>query len=104
VNQILREVISDALVRLSDLDDRLGFLTVTEVTTSPDMRHAQVYLDTMSDDVRNALDELRVQIQAMVNSQTHMKRTPKLSFLADPVIHSAESIDEILRRSQHDDD
>jgi len=99
----LREVISDALVRLSDLDDRLGFLTVTDVTTTPDMRNAQVYLDTMTPDVRDALDELRVQIQAMVNSQTHMKRTPKLSFMVDPVVHSAESIEEILRRQRHDD-
>ena len=49
VNQILREVISDELVRISDIDERLGFLTVTGVETSPDLRHAKVYLDSVSD-------------------------------------------------------
>jgi ribosome-binding factor A len=89
-------------MRLSDLDDRLGFLTVTDVTTTPDMRNATVYLDSMTSEVRDALDELRGQIQGAVNAQTHLKRTPKLSFMVDPVVHSAESIEEILRHQRDD--
>ena len=48
VNQILREVISDELLRISDVDERLGLLTVTGVETTPDMRQAMVYLDSLT--------------------------------------------------------
>ena len=104
VNQILREVISDELVRISDVDERLGFLTVTGVETSPDLRHAKVYLDSVPDEAKEALEERRAQIQASVNAQTRLKRTPKLAFMVDPAIASAEAIDELLRRQRHDDE
>ncbi len=104
VNQILREVISDELVRISDVDDRLGFLTVTGVQTSPDMRQAMVYFDSLSDGVRVALEELRGQIQGAVNAQTRLKRTPKLSFMADPAVASGTAVEELLRRQHHDDE
>jgi ribosome-binding factor A len=104
VNQILREVISDELVRISDIDERLGFLTVTGVETTPDLRQAMVYLDSVSDLAKEALEEHRVQIQASVNAQTRLKRTPKLSFMADPAIASAEAVEELLRRQRHDDE
>ena len=65
VNQILREVISDELVRISDVDERLGLLTVTGVETSPDMRHAMVYLDSSRTEAKDALEERRGQIQGV---------------------------------------
>ncbi|MFZ1062948.1 MAG: 30S ribosome-binding factor RbfA [Acidimicrobiales bacterium] len=104
VNQILREVISDELLRISDVDERLGLLTVTGVETTPDMRHATVYLDSLGEDARLALEERRVQIQGAVNAQTRLKRTPKLSFVADPAVASGTTVEEILRRQRHDDE
>jgi ribosome-binding factor A len=104
VNQILREVISDELVRLADLDDRLGLLTVTGVQTTPDMRHAMVYLDSLEPVAAEALNERRAQIQGSVNAQTRLKRTPKLSFMADPAIASGNAVEDVLRRLHHDDD
>lgn len=103
VNEILREVISDVIVRLSDLDDRIGLLTVTGVETSPDMRNALIYFDSLSDDARAALDEHRASIQSSVNVQTRLKRTPKLSFRADPAVASGEAVEELLRRRHNDD-
>ena len=41
VNEILREVIAEAVTRLKD--PRVGFVTITAVDTSPDLRHAAVY-------------------------------------------------------------
>ncbi len=104
VNQILREVISDELVRISDVDERLGLLTVTGVETSPDMRHALVYFDSLSEGAKAALEERRVQIQGAVNVQTRLKRTPKLSFKADPAVASGEAVEELLRRRRDDDE
>ncbi|MGC1237947.1 MAG: 30S ribosome-binding factor RbfA [Acidimicrobiales bacterium] len=104
VNQILREVISDELVRISDIDERLGFLTVTGIDTSPDLRHAMVYLHSLSDEAKEALEERRAQIQASVNVQTRLKRTPKLAFMADPAVASGTAVEEALRRQHHDDE
>ncbi len=104
VNQILREVISEELVRLSDIDERLGLLTVTGVATSPDMRQAMVYFDSLDPRVAEALEERRAQIQGSVNAQTRLKRTPKLSFMADPAIASGNAVENVLRRQHHDDE
>jgi ribosome-binding factor A len=103
VNQILREVISDELLRITDVDERFGLLTVTGVETTPDLRQAMVFLDSLSDEARSALEERRAQIQAAVNAQTRLKRTPKLSFMADPAVASGNAIEDILRRQRHDD-
>ena len=104
VNQILREIISDELVRISDVDERLGLLTVTGVDTTSDLSQALVFFDSLSPEALAALEERRGQIQASVNAQTRLKRTPKLTFLADPAIASGSAIEEILRRQSHDDD
>ena len=104
VNQILREVISDELMRLSDIDERLGLLTVTGVETTSDMRQAMVYLDSLDPAVGEALEERRALIQGSLNAQTRLKRTPKLSFMADPAIANGNAVENVLRRQHHDDD
>jgi ribosome-binding factor A len=104
VNQILREVISDELVRISDVDERLGLLTVTGVDTTPDLRQAMVFFDSLSEEAKAALEERRGQIQGAVNVQTRMKRTPKLSFMADPAVASGSAVEELLRRQHNVDD
>jgi ribosome-binding factor A len=104
LNQILREVISDQVVRLSDLDDRLGLVTVTGVETSPDVRFAMVFLDSLTPEVKEVLEEYRAQIQSAVNAQTRLKRTPKLTFMADPAIASGSAVEDALRRLSHHDD
>jgi len=104
VNQILREVISDELTRISDVDDRIGILTVTGVQTTEDLRQATVFFDSLSADARVALEERRAQIQSAVNVQTRFKRTPKLTFMADPAVASGEAVEEIIRRQNHDNE
>ena len=103
VNQILREVISDELMRISDVDDRFGILTITGVDTTPDLRQAVVFFDSLDAEDRALLDERRAQLQSAVNTQTRLKRTPKLTFMADPAVASGEAVDEILRRRSHDE-
>ena len=102
VNEILREVISEELLRLEDFDERLGLITVTGVVVSPDLRQATVYLDSLRAEAREALEELRGDIQAAVNAQTRLKRTPIMTFRADPAIASGQAVEEILRRHRDD--
>ncbi|MHB8329856.1 MAG: 30S ribosome-binding factor RbfA [Acidimicrobiales bacterium] len=97
VNQVLREVVADALERMADVDDRLRLVTVTAVDTAPDLRHAVVYLSSLSDDTAEALDEQRAQLQRAIANQVRLKRTPQLDFAPDPGVAHGMRVEEILR-------
>jgi ribosome-binding factor A len=87
VNEVLREVIGSAIA--SELEDpRIGFVTVTSVDTSPDLRAARVYVSVLgSESEREAsLAGLRSShgvIQAKIAREMRIKRTPTLSFHYD---------------------
>jgi len=98
VNQVLREVVADALERLSDIDDRLRLITVTSVDTTPDLSRATVYLSSISDDAAEALADQRVSLQRQIGRQVRLKRTPLLDFAADPAVAHGLQVEEILRR------
>jgi ribosome-binding factor A len=53
VNEVLRQVLADALERFEELDERLGMLTITAVQTDPDLRHATVLFSSLSDEERS---------------------------------------------------
>jgi len=98
INELLREVLADALERLSDADDAVGLLTVTGVECSSDLRHAVVYLSSMTEAAAEVLDEHRLQLQSEIASQVRLKRTPRLSFAIDPAVVHGAMVDDALRR------
>jgi ribosome-binding factor A len=98
VDEAVREVLSDAIAK-DVLDPRVGFVTVTAVKTSADLRHARVYVSVLGDDRTRAdtLDGLRSAhgfLQGHVAAQLSLKHTPTLTFEYD------ESIDRGMRISQ----
>lgn len=97
VNEILREVLADALERMEDLDERLGLLTITAVECEPDLRHAVVFLSSLDDETATALSESRVRLQGAISSQVRLKRTPQLRFAADPAVQAGQRVEDILR-------
>jgi ribosome-binding factor A len=97
VNESLREVLADALKRLTDTDERLGMLTITAVECDPDLRHARVLFSSLDDNERTALTETRIRLQAVISQQVRLKRTPQLRFEADPAIAAGNRIEDILR-------
>ena len=98
VTRLLQEVLADELERLADADERLRLLTVTEVSSSSDLRHATVFLSSISEEASEALEERRAALQAAVGRQSRMKRTPILRFEPDPSVSHGSAIDEVLRR------
>ncbi len=84
VNQVLRQVLAEELERLADADERLRLVTVTEVDTSSDLRHATVYLSSLTDESTEALAERRTQLQRALGRQVRMKRTPQLAVRRGP--------------------
>jgi ribosome-binding factor A len=97
VNEALREVIGDELERFDD--EGLAMVTVTGVRVDPDLRHAQVWFDTLADsgEVGVALGRYRVRLQAAIARDLRLKRTPELTFAPDPAIAMGTRVEEILR-------
>jgi ribosome-binding factor A len=98
VNEVLREVLAEALERMSDTDERLSLVTVTGIETSPDLSRAVVYLGSLGESMAAALSEHRVELQRIVGSEVRMKRTPHLEFVADPAVAHGARVEEILRK------
>ena len=98
VNEVLREVVAGEIERLSDHDDRLLLVTVTAVESEPDLRHATVFVSSLSDTAREGLEQHRVRLQAAIGRQVRLKRTPQLAFREDPGVVEGERVEEILRR------
>ena len=103
INQVLREVVAEELERLADADDRLRLLTVTAVDTAPDLRHATVYLSSLSEDQTEALAARRAQLQRSLSRQTRLKRTPLLEFTVDPAIVAGGRVEDVLRKIREKD-
>jgi ribosome-binding factor A len=100
VDQALRAVLSDAIAK--DLKDpRIGFVTVTGVKTSPDLRHARVYVSVLGDERTRAatLEGLRSAhgfLQGVIASELTLKRTPSLVFEYDETVARADRISRLI--------
>lgn len=97
VNELVREVVAEEIERLADADDRLALVTVTAVTVDADLRRGKVLLSSLPPGADEALEEHRVRIQAAINRQARLKRTPQLSFSTDPAVESGTRVEAILR-------
>ena len=100
VNEAVREVVS-AHIAGDVKDPRIGFVTVTGVDTTPDLRHARVYVSVLGEetDRQAALDGLtsaRGFLQAQVGNELRMKRTPTLEFVHDPSIQHGMKIQRLI--------
>lgn len=100
VDEAVRAVLSETIAK--DLKDpRVGFVTVTAVKTSPDLRHARVYVSVLGDQpVRTAsLEGLRSAhgyLQARVARELTLKHTPTLTFEYDESVDRGMRITELL--------
>jgi ribosome-binding factor A len=100
VNEALREVVSDAIA--TELEDpRIGFVTVTAVETSPDLRSARVFVSVLGEPERRdeALAGLRSShgvVQSKIAREMRLKRTPTLSFHYDDSIERGDRVSRLL--------
>ena len=104
VDEAVREVLSDAIT--SELKDpRVGFVTVTAVSTSPDLRQARVFVSVLGDDAvrRRSLDGLESAhgyLQRRVAAELRLKNTPTLQFLYDDSADRGLRIAELLQEGE----
>jgi ribosome-binding factor A len=100
VDEAMREVLSDAVA--SDLKDpRIGFVTVTDVKTSPDLRHARVYVSVLGNQAEREATMAGLQsahgvLQRRVASELRLKNTPTLTFAYDDTAARAMRLQQLL--------
>ena len=106
VDEAVRQVIGDAVA--GDLKDpRVGFVTVTDVKTSADLRHARVYVSVLGEGGRPSEPDQREDtlaglrsahgyLQGCVASELRLKRTPTLEFVYDETTDRALRVDALI--------
>jgi ribosome-binding factor A len=99
VNEALREVLSEAIGALKD--PRIGFVTVTGVDTSPDLRQATVYVSVLGSERKRTATLAGLQsshgvLQQQVNRELHLKRTPQLTFQYDPTVERGVRLSRLI--------
>jgi ribosome-binding factor A len=106
VDQAIRHVIGDAVS--SELKDpRVGFVTVTDVKTSADLRHTRVYVSVLGEKGGPSAEEQRVAsieglrsahgfLQSRLASELRLKRTPTLEFVYDGTTDRALRVEQLL--------
>ena len=100
VGDQLRAEISDLIARQVH-DPGIGFLTITQVTVSPDLQVARVYYTTLGDerarrDTAKALGRATPFLRRQIGSRLRLKRVPSLEFFFDESIERGDRIERIL--------
>ena len=105
VSEELREILGEEIPKLKD--PRIGFVTVTGVTVTPDLRLARVYYTTMGDERERrasaaALRSARGHLRQVIGHQVRLRVLPDLRFEEDTTNESAERIEHLLRELHRD--
>jgi len=107
VNEAVRQVLSEAVAELKD--PRIGFVTVTGVETSTDLREARVFVSVLGSERRRdrTLEGLAAAhgvLQARLGRELRMKRTPQLAFEYDPTVERGVRMSQLIDELTPDDD
>lgn len=107
VNEAVRQVLSEAVGELKD--PRIGFVTVTGVQTSTDLRHARVYVSVFGPENKKqeslaGLEAAHGVLQARLGRELRMKRTPQLAFEYDQTVERGVRMTQLIDELAPDDE
>lgn len=96
VQQIVAEMLESRIK-----DPRLGFVTITDVRMTPDLREATIFYTVLGDDEQRlasgaALDSAKGLLRSEVGKGTGVKFTPSLTFVLDAVPETARHMEDLL--------
>ena len=99
VNEAVRQVLSEAVGELKD--PRIGFVTITGVETSADLRHARVFVSVLGSEAKRektltGLSAAHGVLQARLARELRMKRTPQLAFEYDPTVERGVRMTQLI--------
>jgi ribosome-binding factor A len=101
VAEEFREVLAEEIPRLKD--PRIGFVTVTRVDVSPDLRRATVFYTVLGENrdhraTRAGLQSARTHLRSELGHQVRLKFTPELDFEEDVGLAQVERVTELLKQ------
>lgn len=99
----IKEIVAGA-VEMRIKDPRLGFVTITDVRVTPDLREATVFYTVYGDEASRAasaaaLEAATGMLRSEVGRQTGVKFTPSLAFIPDAVPENAAHVEDLLRQA-----
>lgn len=106
VREAIKEVLAAQVEKLKD--PGVGFVTITDVTMSPDLRHAKAFYTVYGSDVeraatRDALRRATKHLRSAVAHEVRLRFAPTLEFAEDPVPERTQRIEQILADVHHQD-
>jgi ribosome-binding factor A len=101
VAEEFREILAEEIQRLKD--PRIGFVTVTGVSVTPDLRHARITYTVLGDEKQErataaGLRSASAHLRQALGRQVRLKTLPELEFRPDETIAAHERIEEIIER------
>ncbi|HXX57841.1 MAG TPA: 30S ribosome-binding factor RbfA [Thermodesulfovibrionales bacterium] len=100
VSDLLREEIADIIMRKVK-DPRLGFVTVTGVDITDDLKIAKVFVSILNEEEKETtmtiLNAAKSYIRSEVAKRVRMKFIPSLEFRIDESIERGDRIDRLLK-------
>lgn len=106
VAEAIRAVLADAVREVRD--PAVGFVTLTGVDLSPDLRSARVYVSRLGTGAEReaavtALNHAVAFLRGAVAARARLRFTPTLHFVADPTLERGSRVEEILRELHAED-
>ena len=108
IGDLIKREIGDIIER-GLKDPRIGFVTVTAVEISADLRHARIFFSVYGDEhvrekSRKGLESARFYIQGEIGRRLRLKYTPELSFQLDQSIAQGLRITKLIEKLQEESD
>ncbi len=114
VGEQLRHIIAETLQRgefYGEQSFQGAEITITEVQATPDLKNANVYVISHSqqniDSILEALNSEARQFQQDISKQSNLKFTPRIHFVFDKSFEKSQRIDSLLSNltyTTHDED
>lgn len=103
VGQQIQEVVAEMLTRGDLHDPRIGYITITGVKMSPDLRVARIFYSTMADEearkrTQEGLDAAKGFVRREVTSRLSLRNSPEMFFSYDPSVAEGDKIERLLRQ------
>ncbi|WP_188838218.1 30S ribosome-binding factor RbfA [Flexivirga endophytica] len=90
-------------------DERLGFVTITDVRVTGDLQHASIFYTVFGSDeeranTAEALEDWRGRIRSHVGKGLGIRLTPSLEFIPDAIPEGAANIEDALKAARERDE
>jgi ribosome-binding factor A len=107
VSEEFREVLAEEIPRLKD--PRVGFVTVTGVRVTADLRRARVFYTVLGSEAerkrtRAGLRSARGHLRQVLGHEVRLKFLPELEFEEDQTIEQADRVDRLIQKIHEAED